>query len=204
MHRQIIACLSALLMSPALFAQKASLTKYTIDPEHTSVGFEVPHLVISAVEGHFGKFSGQFNFDEKSVLAGKGEGLQIEAQVDADSIDTGNSKRDNHLRSPDFFNSKKYPKLSFKSTAVEANDPKHWKLKGQLTIRDKTLPVVFDLDYKGTAVAYEKQRVAFKAVTHIDRKAFGLTWNDIVEAGPVVGDDITITLVVQGIRASDL
>lgn len=187
-----------------VLAQKAPPTSYIIDQEHTSIGFEVPHLVISSVDGKFAKFSGSFSFDEKTVLAGKGEGLVVEAQAETDSIDTGNKKRDTHLQSPDFFNSKKYPKLTFKSSGVEVVDPRHWKLKGMLTIRDRTLPVVFDLEYKGTAVAYDKHRVAFKALTHISRKDFGLTWNDVVEAGPVVGDDITIQLVVQGIRKADL
>lgn len=174
----------------------AESTAYIIDAEHTSLGFEVPHLVISTVEGRFKKFSGQFTWDEKT--------LAVEADVETASIETGQEKRDQHLRSADFFDSKKYPKMSFRSTGSERKNPQEWRLKGLLTIRGKTLPVVFDVDYKGKAVAYEKQRVAFKAQTIINRKDFGLSWNDAVEAGPVVGDQVTLKLVIQGIRKADL
>ncbi len=191
---RILACF--LLASSLSSRAAAEPTAYVIDPEHTSIGFEVPHLVISTVEGRFKKFSGQFSFDEKS--------LKVEAEVDTASIETGNDKRDQHLRSTDFFDSKKHPKMTFRSTDLEQSRPREWRLKGLLTIRGKTLPVVFDLEYKGKAVAYEKQRVAFKAQTAINRKDFGLTWNDAVEAGPVVGDQVTIHLVVQGIRKADL
>lgn len=175
---------------------RAESTAYIIDTEHTSLAFEVPHLVISTVEGRFKKFSGHFTWDEKT--------LSVEAEVETASVETGQEKRDQHLRSLDFFDSKKYPKMTFRSTGSERKSPQEWRLKGLLTIRGKTLPVVFDVDYKGKAVAYERQRVAFKAQTIINRKDFGLSWNDAVEAGPVVGDQVTLKLVIQGIRKADL
>lgn len=175
---------------------RAESTTYIIDTEHTSLAFEVPHLVISTVEGRFKKFSGHFTWDEKT--------LSVEAEVETASVETGQEKRDQHLRSLDFFDSKKYPKMTFRSTGSERKSPQEWRLKGLLTIRGKTLPVVFDVDYKGKAVAYERQRVAFKAQTIINRKDFGLSWNDAVEAGPVVGDQVTLKLVIQGIRKADL
>jgi polyisoprenoid-binding protein YceI len=175
---------------------RAESTAYIIDTEHTSLAFEVPHLVISTVEGRFKKFSGHFTWDEKT--------LTVEAEVETASVETGQEKRDQHLRSADFFDSKKYPKMTFRSTGSERKSSQEWRLKGLLTIRGKTLPVVFDMDYKGKAVAYERQRVAFKAQTTINRKDFGLSWNDAVEAGPVVGDQVTLKLVIQGIRKADL
>lgn len=175
---------------------RAESTAYIIDTEHTSLAFEVPHLVISTVEGRFKKFSGHFTWDEKT--------LSVEAEVETASVETGQEKRDQHLRGVDFFDSKKYPKMTFRSTGSERKSPQEWRLKGLLTIRGKTLPVVFDVDYKGKAVAYERQRVAFKAQTIINRKDFGLSWNDAVEAGPVVGDQVTLKLVIQGIRKADL
>lgn len=193
MYRFLI---SFLLTSGLSSLARAESTAYIIDAEHTTLGFEVPHLVISTVEGRFKKFSGQFTWDEKN--------LNVDAEVDTASVETGQEKRDQHLRSADFFDSKKYPKMSFRSTGSERKSPQEWRLKGLLTIRGKTLPVVFDVDYKGKAVAYEKQRVAFKAQTIINRKDFGLSWNDVVEAGPVVGDQVTLKLVIQGIRKADL
>jgi polyisoprenoid-binding protein YceI len=175
---------------------RAESAAYIIDTEHTSLAFEVPHLVISTVEGRFKKFSGHFTWDEKT--------LTVEAEVETASVETGQEKRDQHLRSADFFDSKKYPKMTFRSTGSERKSSQEWRLKGLLTIRGKTLPVVFDMDYKGKAVAYERQRVAFKAQTTINRKDFGLSWNDAVEAGPVVGDQVTLKLVIQGIRKADL
>lgn len=193
MYRFLI---SFLLTSSLASLARAESTAYIIDAEHTSLGFEVPHLVISTVEGRFKKFSGHFTWDEKS--------LTVEADVETASVETGQEKRDQHLRSADFFDSKKHPKMTFRSTGSERKSPREWRLKGLLTIRGKTLPVLFDVDYKGKAVAYEKQRVAFQAQTIINRKDFGLSWNDAVEAGPVVGDQVTLKLIIQGIRKADL
>lgn len=183
--------------------EKVSAEDYVLDADHTTIAFSIPHLVISEVEGRFKKFSGEFSLDEAALKAGKAEGIKVKATVDVASIDTGIEKRDDHLRSPDFFDTKKFPKLTFVSTGIEGKG-KELVLKGDLTIRDKTRPVKLNLDFKGTVSAYDKKRAAFKATTTFNRKDFGLVWNDAVEVGPVVGDEVTVTLVIQGLRKSDL
>lgn len=187
--------------APAADAGKAE--EYVVDVAHSKVGFEVSHLVISTVDGSFDKFEGTYTTPDKVTKDNVGQ-MKLTATADASSIDTGIQKRDDHLRSADFFDAKKFPTLKFVSTGVEFETEKKLKLKGDLTIKDKTKPVVFDLVYKGTVSAYDKKRTAFKATTEINRKEFGLGWNDVVEAGPVVGDTVTIELVVEGIRKSDM
>ncbi len=177
--------------------------EFVIDGAHTSVGFEVPHLVISTVQGNFKKFEGNFFISEKMTKEGAAA-YKTNFTVDAESIDTGMAKRDEHLRSPDFFDAKKFASMKFVSTGIEVEGDKKFRLKGDLTIKDKTKPVVFDVAYKGMVMAQDKKRAAFKATAEIDRKDYGLTWSNVVEAGPVVGDTITIVLLIEGIRKSDM
>ena len=168
---------------------------YNLDPMHSKVGFEVPHLVISTVEGRFTKFSGDIQLGEKL------EKSKVQVAVETDSIDTGVGKRDDHLRSPDFFESKKYPQMKFESTEI-AGTPEAFKLTGNLTIKSVTKKVTFEGKYLGTVKdGYGNEKAAFNAKTKINRKDFGLTWNNAVEAGPVVGDDVTIDLKLQAAKA---
>jgi len=172
-------------------ATKIEDGKYNIDPMHTNVGFEVPHLVISSVEGKFKNFSGVLNLVSPLTKS------SVEFEVDTTSIDTSVDKRDEHLKSADFFDVTKYPKMTFKSKKVTGNE-KSFKLIGDLTIKDKTKEVTFVGSYKGSANdAYGNLKAAFVASAKISRKDFNLTWNKMVEAGPVVGDEITINLKVQ-------
>lgn len=170
---------------------KTEAGKYNIDPMHSKVGFEVPHLVISSVEGKFKTFSGVLILDEKF------EKSKLDAEVDISSVDTAVKDRDDHLKSPEFFDATAFPKMTFKSTAISGK-PESFKLTGDLTLRGKTQKVVFDGTYKGTAKdAYGNTKAAFSATAKINRKDFGLTWNKAVEVGPVVGDIITIDLKIQ-------
>lgn len=184
-------------------ADDGKVEEYVIDAAHSKVGFEVSHLVISSVEGTFKKFDGTYAISDK-LSQENAKNYKAAVTVETDAVDTGIEKRDGHLKSPDFFDAKKFPKMKFVSTGVELGGDNKFKLKGDLTIKDKTLPVSFDVAYKGTVNAYDKKRSAFKASTEISRKDFGLTWNDVVEAGPVVGDKVTITLLVEGIRKADM
>ncbi|MEW6057714.1 MAG: YceI family protein [Bdellovibrionota bacterium] len=167
---------------------------YQIDPMHSKVGFEVPHLVISSVEGRFNDYQGEI------MLADKIEESKVEVTINANSIDTGIKKRDDHLRSADFFETSKYPKITFKSKRV-AGAAENLKITGDLTIKGVTKEVMLDGKYLGLAKdGYGNLKAAFQAETEISRKDYGLTWNNAVEAGPVVGDEIKISLKVQGAK----
>lgn len=164
---------------------------YDLDPMHSSINFEIPHLVISSVEGKFKTFSGKVTVD------GKFTNSKVEAEADIASIDTSVADRDNHLKSPDFFDAAKYPKMTFKSTSI-TGDEKSFKLNGDLTIKGTTKKVTFTGSYKGAVKdAYGNNKIAFVAEAKINRQDYGLTWSKAVEAGPVVGDEVTITLKIQ-------
>lgn len=168
---------------------------YDIDPMHSKAGFEAPHLVISSVEGQIKAMSGKIDLNQNFAKS------KFEATLDAKSIDTGVEQRDEHLRSADFFNVAEYPQIKFKSTKIVGN-PKKFVLVGDLTIRGVTKKVTLDSKYLGSVVdGYGNQKIAFVGRTIITRKDFGLTWNSVVEAGPVVGDKITIDLNIQAAKA---
>ena len=170
---------------------------YEIDPTHSSVGFKVKHLAISSVPGNFAEFKGRFSFDPASV-----ESSKAEAEISVASVDTGDKKRDDHLKAPDFFDAGKHPAISFKSTKVEKVSDTDFKAYGDLSIHGVTKPVVLDVSYGGAAVdPWGKERAAFVATGTINRKDFGLTWNKVLETGGlVVGDEVKITLEVEGIK----
>lgn len=186
--------ISLALTSTAFAASKLEAGRYNIDPIHSKVGFEIPHLVISSVEGTFKTFSGVISVDEKF------DKTKLEADVDIASIDTGVADRDKHLKSPDFFDVAKFPKMTFKSTSISGK-AESFKLTGDLTLKGKTKKVTFDTVYKGTvADAYGNLKAAFVGTTKINRKDFDLTWGKVVEAGPVVGDEVTIELKIQAAK----
>ncbi len=184
--------LGLMLSATALAAEKTiPAGKYNIDSMHSKIGFEVPHLVISSVEGKFDKFEGLIQVDSKI------EKSKVELSADISSISTGVTKRDDHLKSPDFFDAKKFPKLSFASTKTAMTDDK-LTLIGILKIKDKSKEVTIDAKYLGQVKdGYGQSKIAFKGTTKISRKEFGLTWNQAVEAGPIVGDEIEISLNIQ-------
>jgi len=189
----------ALLAFPGPFTALAAPTEYVIDADHTEVGFEVAHLVVSKVSGRFKTFEGEFTFDTANFKA-----TRLDAKADAASVDTGNVKRDDHLRGPDFFDAKSHPLFTFKGTKVTRVTKKGFKLAGDVTLRGITRPVTFDVVHLGNVKAYEKERAAFEATARIDRRDFKISFGDVVEAGPVVGDMVTIRIKAQGIRKSDL
>ena len=165
--------------------------KYNIDGMHSKVGFEVPHLVISSVEGKFNKFEGVILVD-KNI-----EKSKVDLSIDSTSIDTGVSKRDDHLKSPDFFDAKKFPKLTFASSKITQKE-NDLTIVGTLKIKDKSKEVTIEAKYLGEVKdGYGQNKIAFKGKTKISRKEFGLTWNQAVEAGPIVGNKIEISLNIQ-------
>jgi polyisoprenoid-binding protein YceI len=182
------------LNTQALAETKFSAGTYQIDTAHSKVGFEIPHLVISSVEGRFSKFDGDI------VLAEKFEKSTVKVNIDINSIETSNGKRDEHLKSADFFDIGKYPQMKFEASEVKGT-PEAFQATGNLTLHGVTKKVTLDGKYLGTVVDMQgNQKAAFSAKTKINRKDFGLTWNKAVEAGPVVGDDVTIDLRIQAAR----
>lgn len=189
--------IAAVILAAVLSGGTAtSASSYTIDASHSEVQFKVRHLGISNVTGSFPAFEGQFNFVE-----GEPEGSAVLVTIDASSIDTGTDARDEHLRSPDFFNVAEFPELRFESTSVESQG-ESLKVNGNLTIRGVTLPVVLDAEYRGAVVdPWGNFRVGFAASTKINRKDFGLTWNKALEAGGLlVGEEVEILLEIEGIQ----
>ncbi|TAE09604.1 MAG: polyisoprenoid-binding protein [Bacteroidetes bacterium] len=173
------------------------MATWNIDPTHSEVQFKVKHLVISTVTGSFDTFSATLEASADDFSDAK-----VTFSADVDSINTRNAQRDGHLKSGDFFDAAQYPTLSFESTKIEKAGS-DYKLSGNLTIRNTTLPVVLDVDYGGTTVdPYGQTKAGFEISGKVNRKDFGLTWSALTEAGGlVVGDDIRLQLSVQMVKA---
>jgi polyisoprenoid-binding protein YceI len=187
----------AVLAFPALAAAQA--TTWNIDPAHTHSSFTIRHLVISNVRGEFGKTTGTIVLDEKDLSRSS-----VEAAVDTSTIDTRVADRDTHLKSPDFFDVQKYPAMTFKSTKVEKAGKGKLKVTGNLTIKDVTRPVVLNVDGPTAEIKdpWGKTRRGLSATTTINRKDFGLNWSKMVEAGPVVGDEVKIEIEAELLQAA--
>ena len=172
-----------------------TLTKWAIDPAHTQVSFTVKHMMFAKVRGQFGTLEGDIVFSEGSPADSSAR-----AVIQAASIDTGNDDRDEHLRSGDFLDAETYPELTFESRSVTRTDD-GYAVSGELTIRDATRTVELDVRETGRGEdPWGQQRVGFSATTTIDRRDFGLTWNQALEAGGVlVGNDVSIAIEVQAI-----
>jgi polyisoprenoid-binding protein YceI len=169
-------------------------TSWTFDKAVTDIGFSVTHLVISEVEGHFAAYEG--------TVTTKGDDFsnaQVNFTVDIASIDTGNEKRDAHLKADDFFNAEKFPKMTFKGRAMTKTGKDTYKLVGDLTIRDKTRKVELDVKHNGTVKdPWGNTKAGFKISGVLDRFDFDLKWNTLTEmGGAVVGKEVRLDLNVQ-------
>jgi len=172
--------------------------KYKVDASHSELGFKVKHLGISTVAGKFKTYSGGFEFDPKT-----GALSNVKADIDAGSIDTNEPDRDKHLKSADFFETDKFPKVTFESTKVEASGGKPKKILGKLTIHGVTKEVALNVDWGGAAEdPWGNQRAAFSASGAIDRTDFGLKWNKGVKkaAGLLVANEVKIALEIEGLK----
>lgn len=169
-------------------------TIWQLDPAHTNVNFRVKHLVIATVRGKFNQFSSTVTSEGADLTTAK-----IEFTLDAASLDTGLSDRDNHLRSDDFFNSEKYPEIRFVSQTIQKSGENEYRLDGQLTIRDITKPLSLRVEYGGQVVdPWGQTRAVFEVTGSIRRKEFGLRWDALTEAGgAVVSDEVKIEVNVQ-------
>jgi polyisoprenoid-binding protein YceI len=168
-----------------------------IDASHSEIQFAVRHMMISTVRGRFNQFSGTVEADEQNPTAAR-----VEVQIDTASLDTGDEKRDTHLRSPDFFDVQQFPTMTFKSTRIEQVDDRHGRLQGDLTIRDVTRPVTLDVEYAGMAKSpWGTTSAGFSAETRINRKDWGLNWNVALETGGwLVSDEIRISVEVELVK----
>ncbi len=165
-----------------LFTISVEAEKYKIDTGHSSVGFKVKHLVISTVSGRFNTFEGTFDFDEKT-----GRLKDINVSIDVSSIDTNESKRDEHLRSEDFFNVKKFPKMTFRGKKVIYKDKKPVKVRGELRLHGHKKKVTLDVTYNGTVTdPWGNKKLGFEAMTEINRKDFGINWSKKLDSGGLV------------------
>ncbi|NVJ09903.1 polyisoprenoid-binding protein [Myxococcus sp. AM001] len=181
---------AAFLSLPAL----AGTTEYELDSTNSVALFSVKHMMVSNVRGTFTKVTGTAHIDEKDLTKSK-----VEATIDATTVNTNDAKRDEHLRAPDFFDTAKYPTITFKSTKVEKARA-GLKVTGNLTLHGVTKPVVLDVEGFSTVSKdpYGNTKRGGSATTKINRKDFGLSWNDVLETGGVaVGEEVTITLDIQ-------
>jgi polyisoprenoid-binding protein YceI len=167
---------------------------YAIDAGHSNVDFTVRHLMISKVRGRFATVAGSIELAPSNLPA------QVDVRIDASSIDTREAERDAHLRSADFFDVEKYPELTFESTRVEGS-PEDFRCYGNLTIHGVTREVVLVGEFGGRITdPWGGERVSFSAVTKVNRKDFGLTWNQALETGGVVvSDEVSINLEVEAL-----
>jgi polyisoprenoid-binding protein YceI len=172
---------------------------YVFDPAHTRLGFVARHAMITKVRGRFTRFTGQLAIDGVEPANSRAE-----LTVEAASLETNDPARDEHLRSDDFFDVEAYPAMSFVSTAIELAGQDTFEVHGELTIKDTTRPISFELSYTGAAIDDEGDfRIGFEGATSISRKDWGLTWNFALETGGVlVSDKITIELDVAAVRAN--
>lgn len=176
--------------------ETAIQTKWNIDTTHSEIQFKAKHLVISTVTGSFNKFDGSLESENENF-----DGANVKFSIDASSIDTNVPDRDNHLKSADFFAVEEYPHIKFQGKLKKEKDGQY-KLSGPLTIKDVTNPVELEVEFGGVMVdGYGQTKAGFEINGAINRKAFGLTWNMVTEAGGVVvGDTIKLLMNVQLIK----
>jgi polyisoprenoid-binding protein YceI len=170
------------------------MPKWNIDPDHTVAEFVVRHMMVCNVHGQFNQISGALNFDPANVAA-----ASLDVEIGAAGLYTGIDRRDNHLRSPDFFDVEKYPKIIFKSRSMEQTGSNRCKATGDLTIHGVTRSVVLDVEWFGPSQFQDEDQLyttmGFAATTSVNREDFGMTWNVVIEGGGLmVGKYAQITI----------
>jgi len=185
---------STLVMALTIAAGAFAQSTWTVDIVHSNVSFTVTYLSISEVEGSFKAYSGTLQSSTNDFAD-----AAVEFSIDVNSINTDNGTRDKHLKSDDFFNAEKYPQMTFKSTSWKKIEAKNYLLEGELTIRDVTKPVMFNVVYGGTGKdGRGNAKAGFKATAVINRFDYNLKWNAVTEAGGLtVGKDVTVMLNLQ-------
>ena len=176
--------------------------EWVIDGNHSAAGFSVRHNVVSTVRGQLGRRTGKVEYDGKDIRS-----VRADVSIDMNGISTQNESRDKHLRSADFFDVGNHPALTFKSRRVEPGTTGHFKLVGDLSIRGNTKEVVLDVEGPSQIMTTTGQSgptvlTGAAATTKISRKEFGVLWNNLIEAMPVVGDEVTVTIDLELRRPS--
>lgn len=185
-------------MSLAVVASPAFAADWTIDSAHSHVGFAVKHMMISNVNGSFSKVTGKVVYDGKDLSK-----ASLEANVDVNSINTNEPKRDEHLKNKDFFDAAKYPSITFKSKSIKGNAKSKFKITGDLTMHGVTKSVTLDADPLSQVIKDPsgKERMAATAKTVVNRKDFGMSFDKNMDnGGAMVGDNVTITLEVELVK----
>lgn len=175
------------------------ITTWKIDPAHSVAEFKVRHMMVSNVKGHFSGITGSIALDEADITKST-----VQATIEAASINTREPQRDSHLKSEDFLYAEKFPTLTFQSTSISRKSARALEVTGDLTIRGVTRSVVFDVDGPTDPIKdpWGNVRLGLSATTKINRKDYGLNWNAVLEAGGIlVGDEVTITLEVELLKA---
>ncbi|MGI2328844.1 YceI family protein [Planococcus sp. YIM B11945] len=169
------------------------MKKWTVDAAHSEVGFSVKHMMISKVKGSFAAFEATVEANEEDL-----QGALIDFKIDVTSINTNNADRDAHLRSADFFDAEQFPYITFKANEIVKKGDEY-ELTGDLTMKGVTRPATFEVEYGGKGTnPWGAEVVAFSAEGKVNRKDFGLTWNQSLETGGVlVGEDIKISLELE-------
>ena len=180
-----------------IFATTGQADTWGLDKAHSSVGFSVRHLVISKTTGKFDDFTGTIVFDGKNFAA-----ASVELTVQMASVDTDDEKRDEHLRSADFFETEKFPTMDFKSKKVTKGEGDAFTITGDLTIKGVTKEVTFDCQFHGVVNdPWGNTKAGFSAMTQINRQDFGVTWSKSLDGGGlVVGDDVDVMIEVEAVK----
>jgi polyisoprenoid-binding protein YceI len=168
---------------------------YVLDESHTHVGFVARHLVVAKTRGRFASFRGSVVIGEDPLAS------SVDVEIDVASVDTRDERRDDHLRSPDFFDAEAHPVMRYRSRGVRAADHGHFVLEGDLTVRDVTRPVALTVEFDGAVTdPWGGTRAAFSASAQVDREDFGLTWNQALEGGGVVvGKIVSIEIEAEAV-----
>jgi polyisoprenoid-binding protein YceI len=175
----------------------SGLATYAIDPSHSEIEFGIRHMVVSTTKGRFRTFSGEITFDPQNIAASS-----VKVTIDADSIDTRDAKRDEHLRSNDFFGVGDNPQITFVSSRVVPAGGDKFDVIGDLTIAGITKEVTLSAEFNGVETSpWGSQVVGFSATTELNRKDYGVNWNAALESGGfVVGDRVKISLEVEAMK----
>ena len=170
---------------------------WAIDPVHSSISFSVRHLMVTKVRGRFPVTGG------KLVIADDPQNSSVEATIDVTAVESGDPKRDEHLRSVDFFDAENHPTVTFRSTKVDDHGDGEFTLEGDLTVKDTTRPVTLKGEYLGSQESpWGDTRIGFSAEVEVSRKEWGLEWNVALETGGVlVGDKVKLTIDAEWVRA---
>lgn len=192
MRKTLLQALSLSLLLPALAA--AEPVTYKVDADHSGVGFSIRHFV-SNVSGRFRDFDGVIKYDKANPAASS-----VEFTVKAASIDTANNDRDEHLRSKDFFDVQKFPTLTFTSTKVVAKDANTLDVTGNLTMHGVTKPITIPVSLLGTVKTPKGEKAGFETNFKVDRKEYGINWNNVMDSGPVLGDDVKVNIEIEANR----